>query len=154
MNTIELIIIEVLNFCHEFLKQLSEHIIYAWASFWLLFIFTKLIVGKLIPMYRKKQDYNNLKVKFDYNGNDIQVDIVNFDGYNYIFRLNVDAFDAIPGGPVIIRRQEYAPYIIHMSREDISFYDIIKITMLKNIKLTEKTASNIIRILMNNKIIH
>lgn len=156
METINLIF-NIINWCWEHVLELLKHVIYTTISLFVIF-WTKKKIGVLIDKYRtnkfgKGGDYspNNLKVEFTYNGNDVKLDLINFDGYNYIFKLGIDAFRALPGQTLVGSRVEFTPYLIHMSSEEITTVDIFKIMFCKKVKLSKKTSSNIVRVLTNHE---
>lgn len=144
---------EILNYISNhihYVVTFFEHLFYTFCSLHLMF-WLRNHIKVLISKYRNEKDYSNLKVEFNYNFNNIKLDIVNFDGYNYIFRLEIDEFKGEEGKGLVWSTGQYKPYILHMKSKDISSIDILKIIFLKNIKLSKETSSNIIRVLMNNE---
>lgn len=134
----------------EHFIKLVEHIIYTAISLKIIF-WLKMLLKIVITIYRTTKDYSKLKVEFNNNGDYIKLDIINFDGYNYIFKLDVDAFNAVAGQTLVATNQ--ISYNLHMSTENISVLDIIKITTCKKVVLSKKTSSNIIRTLTNTRVI-
>lgn len=114
---------------------------------------------------------NNLKKMpvYIFSNGDIDFDILNFDGENYNIVVDVNKFNPPPVGSGMVLSQVLPPtrHNIWMNKTDLNVFDVFKLvlkTFLKKhhffmefadskTKLSDKSKSNLTRILTNSKII-
>ncbi len=151
-----------------FFKSFFQNLIMTMISLLLTFFLYKLIEWLINyhfeNNFRKKRP---LPVYINYNGNDIDFDIIDFDGYNYSIVVDVTKFIPFDGERVSSGQKNPIRHNIWMSKSDVSFFDIIKLffrtfcnkhSFFQKIfkekpKLSNSTKSNLIRILKNSQMI-
>jgi hypothetical protein len=119
----------------------------------LILLVMYLIPKILIARHRKSKDYTTLNVTFKYWDYLIKLDVLAFDGYNYVFKLKIDGTHTMNSN--LFGKTIFEPVVIHISSSDVHLLDIVRMTMFSynDVHLSEKTTSNIIKILTNNGII-
>lgn len=151
MKNIQHLLLEILKIS----KNIVDNIITSIISIILIVLVYKFIKW-IIDWHFKNTYYKNkpLSIQLKHKGNDIEFEILEFDGENY----------NIVGNVIKFKSNIKITYEIFMHKTEISKYDILRLSMntlynkhiippKKSIKLSKTTTSNLVRILKNSKII-
>lgn len=161
-------ILIIKKYLFGFIKGIFKNLIMTLLSLLLTFFLYKLIEW-LIGWHFENSFKQKipLPVYIFHDGNDIDFDIINFDGENYDIVVDVDKFNPIGSGVILSNVLPPIRYNIWMNKSDVSFFDVIKLftktlcnkhrlfqkLFNKKTKLSHSTKSNLIRTLKNAQMI-
>ena len=162
-------ILTVKNYLFGFINGIFKNLIMSLLSVLLTFFLYKLV--EWLINWHFENSFSQkvpLPVYIFHEGNDIDFDIINFDGENYNIVVDVIKFNLPPPGIIVVSNNpKPTRYNIWINKSDVSFFDVIKLfskticnkhiifqkLFNKKTKLSHSTKSNLIRTLKNAQMI-